>query len=385
MTNQMTSRDYELISAYLDNQLGNQERERFEARLKIDPILQKGLKELSQTRSLLRALPKIRAPRNYYINAQDVSMTENSRPLMKWAPAMGIVSALATILLVLVIFGDTFLTSTTPVALAPAAPVALASAAPVESVSDQQEVQRIEASTSSPTETQPSIMMQAPAIESPILPQDTMTAEGEQIPTPTTIYLFAFLPTATPEITSTILGEQAKIAEITCEEYLASGAYPTLPYIPDCPTPTPLQSFSLQGIPPTSTVTITLTITYTLELNTTPSSTETLNPTITPSPKFTQEFSATPYPSVIPSDTAAPLMNAAPSIEQSAPSAKQLPGQEMDTGVASPTEAEVAEEQSSAPNTSFIRYLILAAEISLAAIAIIAGIIAIILRVRTGR
>ena len=83
---------------------------------------------------------------------------------------MGIVSAFATILLVLVIFGDTFLTSTTPVALAPAAPA--------ESVAVQQEVQRSEASTSSPTEAQPLVMMQAPAIESPILPQDTDDCRG---------------------------------------------------------------------------------------------------------------------------------------------------------------------------------------------------------------
>ena len=83
MKNQMTSRDYELISAYLDNQLGNQERERLEARLKIDPVLQKELNELSQTRSLLHNMPKIRAPRNYYINAQSVSKTAESRPLMQ--------------------------------------------------------------------------------------------------------------------------------------------------------------------------------------------------------------------------------------------------------------------------------------------------------------
>ena len=78
-------------------------------------------------------------------------------------------------------------------------------------------------------------------------------------------------------------------------------------------------------------------------------------------------------------------MNAAPSIEQSAPSAKQLPGQEMDTGNPTPTDADIVGEQPSAPNITFIHYLVLAAEISLAAIAIIAGLLAIILRVRTGR
>jgi hypothetical protein len=377
MTNQMTSREYELISAYLDNQLGNQERERLEARLKIDPALQKELNELSQTRSLLHNMPKIRAPRNYYINPQAVSKTVEGRLPVRWAPVMGIVSAVATILLVMVIFGDQFLTSTTPVALAPAAPA--------ESVSVQKEVQRSEAASTTPTEAEPMVMMQAPVIESPIPPQDTISVEGEQNPTPTTIYLFAFPPTTTPEITDTILGEQAKVTAISCEEYLANGAYPTLPYLLDCSTPTPQQSFSLQGIPPTSSATITITITYTLKLNTTPSPATTLIPSDTPFPTSTQEPSATPNPSIVPSDTPGMLMNAAPSIDQSAPSAKQLPGQEMDTGSSTPTEAIVVGEHPSTPNFSFIHYLVLTAEISLAAIAILAGIVAIIFRIRIGR
>jgi hypothetical protein len=384
MTNQITSRDYELISAYLDNQLGSQERERFEARLKIDPVLQKELNELSQTRSLLHSMPKIRAPRNYYITPQVVSKTVDSRPPMRWAPVRGIVSAIATILLVMVIFGDTFLTSTTPVALAPAS-VSLSPAAPAESVSVQQEVQRSEVSTTSPTEAPPMVLMQAPVIESPMPPQDTMTVGGDQNPTPTTIYLFAYPPTATPEITSTILGEQAKVTELTCEEYLANGAYPTLPYLLNCSTPTPQLSFSLQGLSPTSSATIPITITYTLTLISTPSPTVTVITVDTPFPTSTQVPSATPYPSVVPSDTPSLLMNAAPSIEQSVPSAKQLPDQEMDTGNTTPTQAIVDGEQPSAPNITFIRYLVLTAEISLAAIAILAGLIAIILRIRTGR
>ena len=377
MKNQMTSRDYELISAYLDNQLGNQERERLEARLKIDPALQKELNTLAQTRSLLHNMPKIRAPRNYYINPQVVSKTVESRSPMHWAPAMGIVSAVATILLVMVIFGDTFLTSTTPVALAPAAPA--------ESVTVQQEVARSEGSTPSPTEAPPSVMMQAPAIEPSMLPAETLPVDEVQNPTPTTIYLFAYPPTATQIITSTLLGDQAKATVVTCDVYLAGSAYPTIPYILDCPTPTLEQSLSLQGIIPTPAVIITETITLTLTLNTTPSPAPTLIPTDTPLPFLIQEPSPTPYPSIVPSDTPAPLMNAAPITEQSAPSAKQLPSQEMDTGYPTATQTVVVGENPSPLNISFIRYLVLAAEISLAAIAIIAGILAIILRVRTGR
>jgi hypothetical protein len=57
----------------------------------------------------------------------------------------------------------------------------------------------------------------------------------------------------------------------------------------------------------------------------------------------------------------------------------------MDTGNPTPIVSDIAEEQPSTPNVTFIHYLVLAAEVSLAAIAIIAVIVAIILRIRTGR
>src|SRR4030042_5355317 len=120
MKNQITSRDYELISAYLDSQLGNQERALLESRLKADPELQNELHEITKTRLLIRNLPILRAPHNYYIKAEAVRV----RPTQRLAPVFGIVLAVARVLLALVIFGSTFFNTNPQVALAPAVPAA---------------------------------------------------------------------------------------------------------------------------------------------------------------------------------------------------------------------------------------------------------------------
>jgi hypothetical protein len=380
MKNQITSRDYKQLSAFLDDQLTGRERERLEARLKTDLALQSELKQLEQTRLLLRSVPRIRAPRNYYLSPQTVSRTVEARPAIRWAPAMGIVSAVATILLVVVIFGDTLLSSTTPVAVAPAAQAVIVPAESADSAPEQMEREQSLPTTALPTEALPLIMMEVPPIASPIPPEENVVIGEALNPTPTTIFLYAYPPTSTQEIPVSILEGQTSVAKITCEEYLASGAYPTFPYLLDCPTPTPTLLMSLQSIMQSSTPTTTITTTLSLELIPSPSFT----PTQTPSPVYTPFLTDTPYSTLLPTDTPAPFINATPVIEQSAPSAKALPGEPENLEGPGPTEDVSIEESSSTPDVTFIRYFILGAEISLAAIAITAGIAAIILRIRAG-
>jgi hypothetical protein len=361
MKNQITSREYELLSAYLDNQLGSKERAHLESRLKADTELRKELHEIEKTRLLLRSLPKLRAPRNYYLSAEVAKKPAGVHPSLRLAPAYGIVSAIATILLVLVIFGDRLITSTAPVALAPAA------VAPNESVVVQPEVQRSEASPSSPTEAVPMVMSGAPVLASP-LPTTAASKVGEsEVATPTTIYLDAYPPTSTSEISMSIMNVQTMTATISCEEYTESGAYPTLPYT--CPTPTGVSSEYLQSSLPTSTLTYSATPTPTS--NTIPA----------------QIFPPSPTPSFTSAPTEIPLsiQSAAPESGVEAPSPVVPSDQVMDAGNPTPSGVEPAETPGTTPNFGFIQYLLLAFEISLAAIAIIAGIIAIILLIRAGR
>ena len=114
MTTRISSRDWETISAYLDDQLDRREKARLENRLQKDSDLRKALEEMRRTRLMLRNLPKMRAPRNYTLTPKMVGIREKS----VWTPRFfGFASALATLLFVLVFVGD-YLTPTNQVSVA---------------------------------------------------------------------------------------------------------------------------------------------------------------------------------------------------------------------------------------------------------------------------
>ena len=65
MTQNLSFRDVEKLSAYLDGQLKPSEIARLESRIQTDPQLASALKDLRQARGILRQLPQRRAPRNF--------------------------------------------------------------------------------------------------------------------------------------------------------------------------------------------------------------------------------------------------------------------------------------------------------------------------------
>jgi len=383
MKNQMTSRDYELISAYLDDQLGSKERARFEDRLNIDPVLRRELHEIGKTRLLLRGMPKLRAPRNYYIKPESQAQPVVRRPAWRFAPAYGIVSAIATILLVIVIFGDKLLVSPTQVALAPAPERSL------ETTTIQQQAQSKTAASPAPTEEAPLAMMSAPVIEETTAPSAELSIGETGIPTPTTVYLYAYPPTPTTE---SIYVQGTGSANLTCEEYLDSGAYPTESYVNNCPTPTYTPYRYLESIQPsatptptgTSTPTITSTLTENLP-NLPPASTETQTATPSPSPTPTDTPSPTPSLTPYPTETPTPLSDIEATHAASAPFGLGVASQDQSAISPTPKQAQVTAPPVTSPDVSFMRYLLLAVEISLAVIAVAAGVTAIILRMRAGR
>jgi anti-sigma factor RsiW len=130
MTQQISPRDWEFLSAYLDRQLKPQEIASLEARLSTDPVLSAALGELQRTRNALRSLPKLRAPRNFTLTPQMAGQraTARARPALRLAPAFGFASALATFILIVVVIGDVLgiLTpASKPVAQAPGYPSVL--------------------------------------------------------------------------------------------------------------------------------------------------------------------------------------------------------------------------------------------------------------------
>ncbi len=88
-------RDIELLSAYLDGQISPSERTRLEKRLQRDAGLRKALKDLSQTRAMLRRVPQRRAPRNFTLTPK---MAGIRPPVPRLVPAFSWASAVAMLM-----------------------------------------------------------------------------------------------------------------------------------------------------------------------------------------------------------------------------------------------------------------------------------------------
>ncbi len=121
MSMELKNKDWEMISAYLDESLSPAELKRIEARLESDPEYQKAFDEIAYTRRLLRSLPQKRAPHNFTLTPSTIGAKTPLR--IPWLqPALSFVSVAATAALV-VLFAGTYLLrgagSAKPVAYAP--------------------------------------------------------------------------------------------------------------------------------------------------------------------------------------------------------------------------------------------------------------------------
>lgn len=131
MTNNISLREWEALSAYLDGQLAQKDRQRLEGRLQSNTELRQALEELRRTRALLRSQPKLRAPRNFTLTPEMVGQRAPSRPIPRAYPTFRLVSALASVMFVLVLIGD-FFTAAPAVPTGGAAPVAVMQEIPAE-------------------------------------------------------------------------------------------------------------------------------------------------------------------------------------------------------------------------------------------------------------
>ncbi|MEA3375702.1 MAG: zf-HC2 domain-containing protein [Chloroflexota bacterium] len=103
----------ELLSAYLDGELSEREREQLETRLSEDPALRAELRALHQTMSLVRELPRASAPRNFILTESMVRGREPAHapePRLAWAaPILTAATAVVSLLFAVVLAGDLLL------------------------------------------------------------------------------------------------------------------------------------------------------------------------------------------------------------------------------------------------------------------------------------
>jgi len=73
---QITDRDWVQLSTYLDGELSGKELEQLRKRLKSDPQFQAALEELNATKQILKATPRIPAPRRFTLTPEMVGQKE---------------------------------------------------------------------------------------------------------------------------------------------------------------------------------------------------------------------------------------------------------------------------------------------------------------------
>ena len=338
MKTQISSRDLAKLSEYLDGQLKPNENARLEARLRVEPELSAALESLQRTRLALWNLPRVRAPRNFTLKPEMVA----ARPRPVLFPVFGAASALATFALILVLFIDI---------------LGIGSPAAAPGVAE-----RIVLSAESP------------AMQLDTAPRAEKSAEG--VPAPTDTLLFSMTVTNTvPEVITATPGlmMMKPLATLTSTVSLPAptSMLPTeLPpalagaaSLADSETPTPSITETLMTITITSGRTFSPTEIYpSLLASSTITATVTVTPTSTPL--------ATETPSATPTDTPLP-----PPAEPTAlPMEKSVPSQVI------PVPEAVTSQR-----TGLNRQPLHIAELTLAIVALITGLVALFLRRGTNR
>lgn len=86
---QLSSKDWELLSSYVDGELNPRDQARVEAHLSSRPEFQEALDDLRRTKAILRKAPIHKVRRNFMLRAADVQPVKTPRwiPAMQWSSA----------------------------------------------------------------------------------------------------------------------------------------------------------------------------------------------------------------------------------------------------------------------------------------------------------
>ncbi len=171
----LDTRTLEILSAYLDGRLSDNEKTALENRLERDSSLRVHLEELRAVRDRLRALPILRSPRALTLTPAMVGEETKSRGLPSWPMAFG--SALAALAFLFLVSRDLLVGRTTSMTAVPALFQLPMSA--------QMESGRSEATAAGAQDLQmmPTVMFALPAPTQEAAPSEPILKTVEETPT----------------------------------------------------------------------------------------------------------------------------------------------------------------------------------------------------------
>jgi hypothetical protein len=126
MNNNFTFKQYQLLSDYLDERCSPRDKARVESSLESDPELRKTLAEFQRCRKMLRAIPQVRAPRNFTLSP---SMVPQKPQRFFLAPALNYAALVAVAMFVFLFAGSRLVPLATARSAAPEAMMMSAPAA----------------------------------------------------------------------------------------------------------------------------------------------------------------------------------------------------------------------------------------------------------------
>jgi len=105
MSRSLSFKDYQLLSAYMDGRTSTREKARVEAMLAADADFQTTYNEFSRLKRMMKAVPSVKAPRNFTLSAT-VAPQKPQRFLL--APALNYAALVTAILFVFLFAGSRF-------------------------------------------------------------------------------------------------------------------------------------------------------------------------------------------------------------------------------------------------------------------------------------
>lgn len=177
MTKQMTFGDVANLSAFLDEELPKGLRTRMEKRIQSEPEMASVYEDLRQARTLIRKMPRRRAPRNFTLTPK---MAGIKPPVPRLVPAFSWASAAAVLLFVFTL-GSTMLGKLS-FGFGAAAPMAAAPAGYGIGGGPDEEVMATEAAVEESLQDNGISMTATPETMLMTAPEPTMAAEERAIP-----------------------------------------------------------------------------------------------------------------------------------------------------------------------------------------------------------
>jgi len=101
----ITPRDWEKLSAYIDDELPKRDRTPLERRLQSEPALQIALEELRRTQKILHQAPRLTAPRDFTLTPEMIGQTTEPRQARLF-PTFRMAAILTSVLLAVVLVLD---------------------------------------------------------------------------------------------------------------------------------------------------------------------------------------------------------------------------------------------------------------------------------------